>query len=262
MLDVDLDSLENRIDSIRRAFNSAQPYRYVVIEDFLLPLQAEELLIAYPTVDEGGWDSTTYLDQANKFRLTKFESNSPFSRTFSELNSPVFLNWLERMTSIEGLIADVSLFGGGLHQSVAGAFLNIHVDFNLHPDTKNIRSLNLLLYMNKDWQNDYEGYLELWERTSDGMKRLESIEPKFNRCVIFETNEISFHGHPMPLNTPPAVTRKSLATYYYRRPSRSDAIVEEHNTVYVNTEGFSGYWKRLRSGLRASAERISGRAKR
>jgi hypothetical protein len=37
---------------------------------------------------------------------------------------------------------------------------------------------------------------------------------KFNRAIIFKTNDISFHGLPEKIQCPPQVFRKSLAYYY------------------------------------------------
>ena len=159
----------------------------------------------------------------------------------------------------ESLIADPALSGGGLHQSMNGAFLNVHVDFNIHPKTKLHRRLNILIYMNKDWKDEYEGHLELWEINDEHKNLLEKISPKFNRLVLFETNEISFHGHPKPLTIPLDVSRKSLATYYYTKTRPVSEIAGEHNTIYVNTEGVKGSVKRLKSGVRAALERVNKR---
>lgn len=154
------------------------------------------------------------------------------------------------------MLGDNELFGGGLHQSIKGAFLNVHVDYNIHPKTKFHRRLNVIIYMNKKWHDEYEGHLELWHLTDNDKIMLERIAPQFNRCVIFETNEISFHGHPKPLKTPEGVNRKSIATYYYTENRPEDEIAAEHNTVYVNTEGVSGHVKRFASAMKAVLERI------
>jgi Rps23 Pro-64 3,4-dihydroxylase Tpa1-like proline 4-hydroxylase len=110
--------------------------------------------------------------------------------------------------------------------------------------------------MNQDWKSDYEGQLELWDITPEKSTLLERIMPSFNRCVIFETNEKSFHGHPKPLNTPDGVNRKSIATYYYTKERPAEEIAPGHNTLYVNTEGVQGQLKRFSSGLKALSERI------
>jgi Rps23 Pro-64 3,4-dihydroxylase Tpa1-like proline 4-hydroxylase len=253
---VDFRSLQKRSDEIKRDFSSKKPFRYTMFEGFFDAKAAESIYSSYPQIKDGKWDGTTYVDQKNKFQKTTFETDSVFHKVFSELNSQEFLNWLEKITGIDDLLGDAELFGGGLHQSIAGAFLNVHVDYNIHPKTKFHRRLNVLVYMNKDWKEEYEGQLELWDFSNNKKILLAKYAPLFNRCVIFETNEISYHGHPKPLKTPAGINRKSIATYYYSETRPANEITGEHNTIYVNTEGFSGLLKRFSSGLKALTERL------
>jgi Rps23 Pro-64 3,4-dihydroxylase Tpa1-like proline 4-hydroxylase len=257
---INFKRLQDDFESIKEEFKSKKPFSFVMIENFFLPEKAEAIYASYPAIENGKWDGTTYLDQKNKFQKTKFESGSIFETVFRELNSPEFLKWLEQVTGIPDLIDDTELFGGGLHQSVSGAFLNVHVDYNIHPETKQHRRLNVLVYMNKDWKETYEGHLELWDLTDGKKEQIARYAPEFNRCVIFETNEISFHGHPKPLNTPPEVNRKSIATYYYTKTRPENETASEHNTIYVNTEGVQGQMKRFSSGVKAFLERINHKA--
>jgi Rps23 Pro-64 3,4-dihydroxylase Tpa1-like proline 4-hydroxylase len=255
---------DNKISSDREKFRaryqSKKPFKYLIIDNALKDSLAHEIHDEYPNITDGKWDGTTYLDQKNKFQKTVFEKNSLMQNVFDELNSEAFLEWLNFITGIEeSLIADPALSGGGLHQSMNGAFLNVHVDFNIHPKTKLHRRLNILIYMNKDWKDEYEGHLELWEINDEHKNLLEKISPKFNRLVLFETNEISFHGHPKPLTIPVDVSRKSLATYYYTKTRPVSEIAGEHNTIYVNTEGVKGSVKRFKSGVRAALERVNKR---
>lgn len=254
---IDIHNLEKRLNEIKQDFQSKKPFRYTSFENFFNPQAAEAILREYPSIEEGAWDGTTYINQKNKFQKTKFDKDSLFDKVFRELNSTVFTNWLSRVSGIQELKGDPELFGGGLHQSVKGAFLNVHVDYNLHPTTRQHRRLNVLVYMNKDWREEYEGHVELWDLTGEKQVLLDSIAPLFNRCVIFETNEISFHGHPRPLNTPRGVSRKSLATYYYSEERPGNEIAPEHNTIYVNTEGVGGHVKKLSSVAKALLERIN-----
>ena len=254
---IDIDSLNERKEAFKKDFNAKVPFRYITFENFFKTDKADELLAAYPTINDGKWDSTTYVDQRNKFQKTEFEEGSNMDQAFKELNSPEFLKWLEDLTDIEEpLIADEELFGGGLHQSIKGAFLNVHVDYNFHPKTKYHRRLNVLVYMNKDWKDEYEGNVEFWNFTDDKKNKLASVAPHFNRCVIFETNEISYHGHPKPLNAPEGINRKSMATYYYTKNRIDIDTAAEHNTLYKNTEGFDGQFKRFSSGFKALIERV------
>ncbi|MBJ6119996.1 2OG-Fe(II) oxygenase [Pontibacter sp. BT310] len=255
---INLDSLNEQLNSLRVEFIGREPFRFIVLDDFLYSDAAEFLLKAYPETSEGVWDHTTYIDQQNKFQKTRFKEGDIFDQVFRELNSAAFLAWLQQLTTIEEpLVADDLLFGGGLHQSTNGAFLNVHVDYNVHPIIKHHRRLNVMVYLNKNWQANYGGYLELWDLTEGKSQLMDSIAPAFNRCVIFETNEVSYHGHPKKLNVPDGITRKSLATYYYTQTRPISEQVPEHNTIFVNTEGLSGQVKRFKSGVKAALERIN-----
>jgi Rps23 Pro-64 3,4-dihydroxylase Tpa1-like proline 4-hydroxylase len=257
---INLERLKDRLPEIKAQYQSKNPFKYIMFEGFFFPDKAEEIHTNYPEIEYGKWDGTTYVDQKNKFQQTRFAEGSIMDRVFKELNSAGFLDWLQQLTDFEEEVTgDGELFGGGLHQSINGAFLNVHVDYNIHPKTKYHRRLNVLVYMNKDWRAEYEGQLELWDLSQGKKELLGKYAPEFNRCVIFETNEVSFHGHPKPLRTPQGINRKSIATYYYTRTRPENEISGEHNTLYVNTEGLSGQVKRLSSGVKALLERINSR---
>jgi Rps23 Pro-64 3,4-dihydroxylase Tpa1-like proline 4-hydroxylase len=259
MQHIDINKLNQELNTIQNDFNSKQPFRFTSFENFFTNDSAEKILNNYPSIENGKWDGTTYIDQKNKFQKTNFESGSIFEQVFAEMNSPEFLEWLQKVSKIDALMGDVDLFGGGLHQSTNGAFLNVHIDYNIHPKTKFHRRLNVLVYMNKDWKDEYEGHIELWDLSDNKKNQLAKISPNFNRCVIFETNEISFHGHPKPLNTPAHINRKSIATYYYTETRPAHEIAGDHNTIYVNTEGVGGQMKRFTTGVKAFLERINKR---
>jgi hypothetical protein len=248
-----LERLAARADAYAREWSSKTPFRYVVMDDFLAPEDAEAILAAYPEPDVEGWNHPTYMHQRKKFtRTSGFEP--PVAEFFALTASPEFRTLMTRITGIADLEADPDLVGGGLHQILRGGFLNVHVDYNFHPKTKLHRRLNLLLYMNKDWQDEWEGCLELWDMQTK--RQLERIAPRFNRAAMFETNEISYHGHPRPLNTPSHVTRKSLAVYYYTKTRDDGTLAPEHNTLSRQTEGLGGYVKTSRAAAEAALERV------
>ena len=134
-------------------------------------------------------------------------------RLIHEASSPVFLRWLMELTGEPALLPDPYLEGGGIHQIVAGGFLKVHADFNWNEKMHLFRRLNLLLYLNRDWDSSWGGSLELWEK--DMSRSAVSIAPEFNTMVIFTTDDKSFHGHPQPLTCPVGITRDSIALYYY-----------------------------------------------
>ena len=247
-----LARFENRIDDLRRQWRADKPFPYFVTDDFLPPELAETVLTAYPTPNVETWDRTSYTHQRKKFTLTK-DFPTPIDELFAWTASARFLELVSEVTGIPRLLADPVLLGGGLHQIARGGFLDVHVDFNFHPRTKLHRRLNLLLYMNRDWKPEYQGYLELWDMRE--RRLIEAISPDFNRLVLFETNEVSFHGHPQLLETPTGLTRKSLAVYYYTEERVASTIAAEHNTLYRQTTGVAGYVKTLCSSLEAAIER-------
>ncbi|MGI9544219.1 MAG: 2OG-Fe(II) oxygenase [Cyclobacteriaceae bacterium] len=252
---VNLHKISATLSGLKEKWNNAKPFRYLVIDGFLHPDKADEAYKAYPDLTSLDWDNTTYINQKNKFQKRDFEADSFYDLLFKELNSEEFLKTIEDITGIRSLLPDRSLFGGGLHQSVKGAFLDIHIDYNIHPETKKHRRLNILIYLNQDWRPEYNGDLELWDMKKK--KCIEKIHPDFNRCVIFETNNISFHGHPRPLNTPDSVSRKSIAAYYYTATRPRDEIKNEHSTIYVNVNGLNGLVKNLKAGFLALKERLT-----
>lgn len=253
---INIERIQREKETIRNNWNAKKPFRYLYLDNFLHTEMAENLLANYPDPWKGEWNNTTYINQKHKFQKTTFEPNDCFDRVFKELNHPEFLQLMSEITGIDNLVPDEDLFGGGLHQSINGAFLDVHIDYNFHPKTKFHRRLNILVYMNKDWKDEYEGHLELWDMVDEKKERLERIAPIFNRMAMFETNQISYHGHPHPLKTPEGVNRKSMAAYYYTETRPQHEVANEHNTVYVNTTGVNGKVKNLFSGVKAFFERV------
>lgn len=253
-----LNITPDRLSEIQSDWDAAKPFHYVVIDDFLTEEFAEEILAAYPTPRGGAWEDTSYIHQRKKLTLNK-DFPAPIADFFRMTESEEFRSLVSSICRIPDLIADPGLTGGGLHQIMDGGYLDVHVDYNFHPRTKEHRRLNLLLYLNKDWKREYEGYLEFWDM--DEKRQIENIAPFFNRAVIFETNEISYHGHPRELNLPPDVTRKSLAVYYYTKEREEIETALEHNTIFKQTTGISGYVKTSLSALAALGERSSSQDK-
>lgn len=253
---INIESLiQNKVNLKNQWNDQAKPFKYLIFDGVLHIDEAKQVLAEYPDVTQGEWNGTTYVHQKNKFSKTTFDDSYPkLKQVFNELNGEKFLGLISEITGINDLLGDDELFGGGLHQSINGAFLNVHVDFNMHETTKYHRRMNAIIFMNENWKDEYNGFLELWDMNKK--VQIENIAPIFNRMVIFETNEVSYHGHPKPLNTPKGVTRKSLAVYYYTKERPENEIAPEHNTIYVNTEGASGMLKTLKSGIKALKERV------
>ncbi len=124
------------------------------------------------------------------------------------------MQFLEELTGIEHLIPDWSMDGGGLHQTLRGGHLNVHADFTTHHVNENwARRVNILLYLNEEWREEWGGELELWDREMTG--RQAAVTPRGNRMLVFTTAEDTFHGHPDGLTCPPGMARRSMALYYF-----------------------------------------------
>lgn len=160
------------------------------------------------------------------------EQDGDVYRILHYLNSEEFVNFLETLTGIEGLIVDNDFNGGGIHLIPRGGKLGVHIDFSRAIfDNSKYRRLNVLLYLNENWKDEWEGALELWDnRPKDGGNCVKKVFPIFNRIIIFGTAKNSWHGHPTPLNCPEGEFRKSLATYYYSSNPGDD--LDDHSTVY------------------------------
>lgn len=209
----------------------ADPFPSVVIDDFLPAEVARSILAQFPSPDFDGFKQPDNAFQERKLGRTQesyFQGMSPGLRHFlGEFNSLAFIDFLEELTGIQGLIPDPHFKGGAVHQLLSGGRLAIHADFNRDSYRSLDRRVNALFYLNEDWKEEYGAYLELWDRKMTHC--VKKIAPIINRCVIFNTGKDTFHGHPDPMHCPPQMTRKSIALYYYTN-GRDDDDLEEHST--------------------------------
>lgn len=208
------DRWQTTLPADAQQYQHNQPYPHIVLENFLEVNAAEQALASFPAVGDAGWIHYVHVNE-KKHGLNKMALlPEAVQAIIREMNSPRFVAYLSELTGIPNLLPDDSLEGGGLHQSKRNGFLNVHADFTVHPHKRNWRRrVNLLIYLNHDWQPDYRGDLELWDRQMQGV--VQKIAPIFNRCVIFNTDEDSYHGLPDPILCPDDRTRKSIALYYF-----------------------------------------------
>jgi hypothetical protein len=208
------------------------PFPHICIDNFFDEPYLDEILNEFPNLDSGdeNYNTTNELKFASKGEYRFGDKTREFMHF---MNSQPMLEFLSKLTGIKNLIPDPYFWGGGLHQIKRGGFLKIHADFNIHPTMRLDRRINLLVYLNKDWEEEFGGAFELWD---DQMSRCEQkIFPLFNRMVIFSTTSTSYHGHPDPLNCHEGRSRKSLALYYYTygRPEEEIKLgLEEHTTLF------------------------------
>lgn len=227
----DREQLQKLAAGHYKAFRSAEPFPYVVIDGLFPDPLLEEVVAEFPP-PQGRDDWFTYRRPTeNKLAIFHDWTVGPLTRhLLNQCNSSVFVDFLETLTGIEGLIPDPHYSGGGLHQIERGGYLKIHADFNRLDRLQLDRRLNALLYLNRDWKEEWGGYLELWDaRMSHAVAK---VAPAFNRLVVFATTDISFHGHPDPLQTPPGVARRSLALYYYSNGRPAHEVSAPHDTDF------------------------------
>ncbi len=230
------DYLQNIALQHKDQYINANPFPHTAIDNFLPNDVAERLLKVFPKPDAPFWFDWKNGDMDNQPRkqglghISRLEGADAFLfNVIHALNSWPVIHFLETLTGIKGLIPDPHCHGGGVHQILPGGKLKIHSDFNYLPELKLYRKINLLLYLNKDWQDAYGGHVELWDKNME--YAVQKIAPIFNRCVIFNTDSYSYHGHPDPLNCPEDMTRKSIALYYYTRDGRDEQL-DPHSTLW------------------------------
>lgn len=227
----------------------AEAYPHIVIDNFLPESLALEILKRFP-VNIIASDKFYENDYAglHKRQILPEDCDENIRKIFHFFNSAPMLQFLEGLTTIDALIGDPYYNGGGFHEISRGGKLGVHADFRINEQLHINRRLNILIYLNKDWDDSYGGCLEIWDKKMS--EKIDSIEPLFNRCVIFNTDFDSYHGHPDALNTPSEKTRKSIALYYY---TASKKVYEEspaHSTMYVARPGDSKSIKRQAAKLR------------
>jgi len=217
-------------EAARSSYMSAKPFPHIVFDDFLNPELLDQILAEFPGPGQMPWRQ---FDNEQEIKLASAAESSfgPATRLLLyHLNSITFLEFLSAVTGIDNLIPDPRFDGGGLHQIVRGGKLGIHADFNKHPQFGLDRRLNLLIYLNRNWREEYGGQLELWNRD---MSHCEAkVLPLFNRMLIFGTTDFTYHGHPDPLECPQGMTRKSLALYYFSNGRPSEEVSGEHSTIF------------------------------
>jgi Rps23 Pro-64 3,4-dihydroxylase Tpa1-like proline 4-hydroxylase len=230
--------MQEIVRSKSKEYAEAQPYPHIVIDGFFDDWILDTILAEFPSPASKDWDRHDIPEEV-KLQSKHERFIPPFTRQFLHtLNSASFLEFLEGLTGIDKLIGDPRFEGGGLHQIPTGGKLAIHADFNKHLYYGLDRRLNLLVYLNKNWKEEYGGHFELWDPE---MKRMiTKVAPLFNRIVVFSTSRNSYHGHPDPLRCPPSVTRKSLALYYYTIGDISNETVNDrHSTLFQKRPGES-----------------------
>lgn len=228
---LDIEQARAAGEALAGEYAFAEPFPHIVLDDFLPAALAEAALANFPREARASDTVFNAQYQGHAKRQVSPNACNAFNRElFAFFNSAPMLQFLEALTLVRKLVPDPYFDGGGFHEISTGGRLGIHADFRVNEQLNLQRRLNMLVYLNKDWDPAWGGELELWDRQMTGKVR--AVAPLFNRCVVFSTDADSYHGHPDALACPPEVTRKSMALYYY---TASDRILEEvpaNSTMY------------------------------
>jgi len=228
--------LQAEADRLAARFRQRDPFRHVVIDDFLAPDYCAELLAQFPPFERGNARNEAG-EPGNKSTVERIRALGPaFAALDDLLQTRQFLDLIGRITGIPDLLYDPWYFGGGTHENRHGQDLDAHVDFNRHPVEKWHRRLNLIVYLNPEWKDDWGGSLQLHSDPRARDDRVTTITPLYNRAAIFETTECSWHAFPriaLPADKQ-ALTRKSVALYFYTSNRPTDELADTHSTIYVD----------------------------
>jgi Rps23 Pro-64 3,4-dihydroxylase Tpa1-like proline 4-hydroxylase len=216
-----------QVEKLSTDFAGAQPYKHLVMDNFLKEEVAALLYDHFPSIEKL---SKHYKGlNENKSEGSNFNDFHPvFTQVRNDFMSPEFAKWMSQVTGIKEVFITDDKLGTGLHQGGDGSFLDIHVDFSIHHLKNVYRRLNMLIYLNKNWKTEYGGSMEMWDASMS--KMVKAVPPLFNRCLIFETSDISYHGYSK-ITLPPGETRKSFYTYFYTNQP-ANAQVKYHDTVF------------------------------
>ncbi len=214
------------------AYMAMKPFPYMVIDNFLPEAEAQAAHDAFPKSSDELWANhgRNYknADNADKFEMTKYQAMHPaLKHVVDVVNGPEFTQWLNDLTGFTDLTSDMTLNGGGLNMVKPGGFLRIHADFNWSNELNAYRTVNVLYYLNKNWDEAWGGNLELWEQ--DMSACVKAITPEFNRLAVFTTFNSSFHGYRKVVGER---TRNSFNFYFYRKEAAPGIEKSPHKTMW------------------------------
>lgn len=243
---INFDTIENNLEQLTQNFADASPFSYVIIDNFADENKLHQILNTFPNPGQENLNkSRDYIFAKNKYEKANFkEVSTECNEIYQDFVSERFQTIISKITN-QDVFIDREFHGGGIHQGGEGSFLDMHVDFNYHPLHHNwFRNLNILLYLNPGWKQEYGGQLKL-KHTQTGESA--EIEPLFNRCVIMFTRDYTLHGYDR-ISFPPGQFRRSIATYAYNidhnpQASRSTRWLPETTSPFKKMIG--QYWPNL-----------------
>ncbi|TLU73917.1 2OG-Fe(II) oxygenase [Lichenicoccus roseus] len=223
---------EATVLSLRQLFDAASPFPHLVIDGLFDPAMLERVAADYDKLNREDWIKYETANEV-KFGTRPNVRLGPGSQAyFDTIHRAKFTGFLSGITGIQALVPDPMLRGGGLHEIPVGGKFKVHVDFTRHVDTKLDNRLVFITYLNKGWQPEWGGALELWTREACTRE----VVPVFGRSIVFAHTAHSLHGHPAPVATPDGRTRRSVAAYFYTNGRPDPTPAERITTQFLNPE--------------------------
>jgi len=220
------------LDKVNKSAVVQQPFPHFCIDELLDEEFANEIYQAFPSYQEAISQGHEFSAVNEKRKIQITDANkfpAPILELHKILVSREFISRVENMMGIPNLLPDPELTGGGIHETNSGGHLDVHVDFNYIPEKKLHRRVNILIYFNKDWKEEYGGYLDIWDKNVK--TRHGYFVPQFNRACGFATSEISWHG-VMPVTCSTNMVRRSFAVYYYTKEAPDHWNNTVHSTIF------------------------------
>ena len=227
-------------NQLHNLYDTNSPFPHITIDNFIEDDLAVECYNELKDYRFWGYDDTKYSAEAqvNKFFTPWNDDNVQDIMTYmpsvwkalSYYNSPAFLDHLEKITGISGLISDWKFQGGGCHKTERGGRLSIHTDYQKHTETQLHRRLNMLVYLNPNWKDEWGGGLQLVDFETRKVSKV--VSPKFRRMILFNTTNRSLHGHPDPISCPEHEARYSFALYYFTKDRPQHEISDDIAAIW------------------------------
>ena len=228
VLKIDYPNLYKLAESNQKKYLEEEPFPNIHIHDFFNEPTFRRILSVFPSLNSNIWKSPTNVHtvgksvtKQGKLALKELLYTEAQRRILMEFNSSLFVTFLEKITGIEGLIPDPYFAEGSFTMSTNGGYLDIHADFSHHDKLKLERRVNVLIYLNENWKENFGGGLNLYD---EDLTKKKTIFPYGNSIAIFTTSDKSFHGFPEKIKCPKHIQRKSINLYYYTVPTKSREV--------------------------------------
>jgi Rps23 Pro-64 3,4-dihydroxylase Tpa1-like proline 4-hydroxylase len=225
-------ALARQVEELQATYRTAKPFPHLVIDDLFAAEVLDALLVEMADMGRDKWKQVANDSRERTLRMKSAAEMGPAgTRLLSIVHSAGFLYLLSEITGIPRLLPDPYLLGAGYAQMRRGDYFNVHSDRNVAYDTGMLRRLAMIVFLNKSWSPDYHGKLELWNHEATSCDA--TIEPLFNKTIIFEVANPNYHGVPVPLACPAERSRQSFILYYHTVGIPGQPYVKPHTSLFA-----------------------------